>query len=114
MAGFSAEPIETGGNGSYMRLRKTPIIPGAWPADLTAALEFCRESSIQAIVLKDNERVGGISCALRPNVNCNEISGHRFLSKSDRVTDWWIESIPVDGSDRSTGARNNPGEEYAA
>ena len=99
MAGFSAQPIETGGNGSYMSSKRTAIIIGAGPAGLTAALEFCRESSVQPIVLEASDRIGGISCTIRHNGNRIDIGGHRFFSKSDRVMDWWTEIMPVERSE---------------
>src|SRR5581483_147699 len=79
-------------------LQKTAIIVGAGPAGLTAALEFCRKSSIRPIVLQASDRIGGISCTIRHNGNRIDIGGHRFFSKSDRVMDWWTDIMPVAGS----------------
>jgi len=78
-------------------LQKIAIIVGAGPAGLTAALEFCRKSSIKPIVLEGSERIGGISCTIRYNGNRIDIGGHRFFSKSDRVMDWWTEIMPIAG-----------------
>jgi protoporphyrinogen oxidase len=78
-------------------LQKTAIIVGAGPAGLTAALEFCRKSSIKPIVLEGSDRIGGISCTIRYNGNRIDIGGHRFFSKSDRVMDWWTEIMPIAG-----------------
>ena len=77
--------------------KKTAIIIGAGPAGLTAALEFCRRSSIQPIVLEASQRIGGISCTIRYNGNRIDIGGHRFFSKSDRVMDWWTSLMPIVG-----------------
>lgn len=74
---------------------KTAVIIGAGPAGLTAALEFCRKSSIRPIVLEASDRIGGISCTIRHNGNRIDIGGHRFFSKSDRVMDWWTEIMPI-------------------
>jgi protoporphyrinogen oxidase len=79
-------------------LQKTAIIVGAGPAGLTAALEFCRKSSIRPIVLEASDRIGGISCTIRHNGNRIDIGGHRFFSKSDRVMDWWTDIMPIAGS----------------
>jgi protoporphyrinogen oxidase len=79
-------------------LKKTAIIIGAGPAGLTAALEFCRKSSIQPIVLEGSDRIGGISCTIRHNGNRIDIGGHRFFSKSDRVMDWWTDIMPIGGT----------------
>lgn len=79
-------------------VNKTAIIIGAGPAGLTAALEFCRQSSIRPIVLEASDRIGGISCTIRYNGNRIDIGGHRFFSKSDRVMDWWTEVMPIAAS----------------
>ena len=81
--------------------QQTAVIIGAGPAGLTAALEFCRKSSICPIVLEASTRLGGISCTIRHNGNRIDIGGHRFFSKSDRVMDWWTEIMPIaaDGGD---------------
>jgi protoporphyrinogen oxidase len=79
-------------------LKKTAIIIGAGPAGLTAALEFCRRSSIHPIVLEGSDRIGGISCTIRYHGNRIDIGGHRFFSKSDRVMDWWTDVMPIAGS----------------
>ncbi len=71
------------------------VIIGAGPAGLTAALEFCRKSSIHPIVLEASHRIGGISCTIHHNGNRIDIGGHRFFSKSDRVMDWWTEIMPI-------------------
>ena len=83
-----------------MSSRKTAVIIGAGPAGLTAALEFCRHSSIRPIVLEASNRIGGISCTIRYHGNRIDIGGHRFFSKSDRVMEWWTNIMPIEGSDR--------------
>jgi protoporphyrinogen oxidase len=75
--------------------QETAVIIGAGPAGLTAALEFCRKSSIRPIVLEASDRIGGISCTIRHHGNRIDIGGHRFFSKSDRVMNWWTEIMPV-------------------
>jgi protoporphyrinogen oxidase len=84
--------------------QKTAVIIGAGPAGLTAALEFCRRSSIRPIVLEASDRIGGISCTIRYNGNRIDIGGHRVFSKSDRVMDWWTELMPIasDGTGEDT------------
>lgn len=79
--------------------QETAVIIGAGPAGLTAALEFCRKSSIHPIVLEASERIGGISCTIRHNGNRIDIGGHRFFSKSDRVMNWWTAIMPVAGEE---------------
>ncbi len=75
--------------------QQSAIIIGAGPAGLTAALEFCRRSSIRPLVLEVTLRIGGLSCTICHNGNRIDIGGHRFLSKSDRVMDWWTGIMPV-------------------
>ena len=75
--------------------QQTAVIIGAGPAGLTAALEFCRKSSIRPIVLEASDRIGGIACTVRHHGNRIDIGGHRFFSKSDRVMNWWNEIMPV-------------------
>ena len=82
---------------------KTAIIIGAGPAGLTAALEFCRRSSIRPIVLEATDRIGGISCTIRYHGNRIDIGGHRFFSKSDRVMDWWTSLMPIAGEQAAGG-----------
>lgn len=55
--------------GHMQRSRQTAVIIGAGPAGLTAALEFCRQSSIRPIILESTNRIGGISCTIRYNGN---------------------------------------------
>lgn len=75
--------------------KQRAIIIGAGPAGLTAALEFCRQGSIESIVLEASNRIGGISCTIEHNGNRIDMGGHRFFSKSDRVMDWWAEIMPI-------------------
>lgn len=75
---------------------QTAVIIGAGPAGLTAALEFCRRSSIRPIVLEASDRIGGLSCTVCHNGNRMDLGGHRFFSKSDRVLNWWLSILPLD------------------
>jgi protoporphyrinogen oxidase len=80
-----------------MQKRKALIV-GAGPAGLTAAFEFVKRSDIQPIVLEKSEYMGGISRTVRYKGNRIDIGGHRFFSKSDRVMNWWMAVMPVEGS----------------
>src|SRR5438270_8665750 len=79
--------------------QETAIIIGAGPAGLTAALEFCRRSSIHPIILEASNRIGGISCTIQYNGNRIDIGGHRFFSKSDRVMEWWTDLMPIESTE---------------
>ena len=79
--------------------KQRAIIIGAGPAGLTAALEFLRKTGVQPIVLEASQEIGGISRTIRYKGNRMDIGGHRFFSKSDRVMQWWMELMPVEGAD---------------
>lgn len=80
--------------------QKTAIIIGAGPAGLTAAFELCERTDIQPIVFEATDMIGGISQTAVHNGNRIDIGGHRFFSKSDRVIDWWLKILPLEGSVR--------------
>ena len=74
---------------------KIAIIIGAGPAGLTAAYELLGRTDIKPIVLEADDCVGGISRTVLYNGNRMDIGGHRFFSKSDRVTRWWNDIMPA-------------------
>ncbi len=79
-------------------LKTKAVIIGAGPAGLTAALELIMRSDIQPVVLESSNDLGGISKTVNYKGNRIDIGGHRFFSKSKRVTDWWIRLFPIQGS----------------
>lgn len=80
-------------------MTKIAVIIGAGPAGLTAAYEMlAREAGVKPIILEASDRIGGISCTINHNGNRIDIGGHRFFSKSDRVMDWWMQRMPVQGA----------------
>lgn len=76
---------------------KKAIIIGAGPAGLTAAYELLTRSDIKPIVLEENDFVGGISATLDYKNNKIDMGGHRFFTKSDRVMNWWLSILPLQG-----------------
>lgn len=78
--------------------KKTAIIIGAGPAGLTAAYELLKRSDIMPVLLEATDSLGGISKTVNYRGNRMDIGGHRFFSKSKRVTDWWTELFPIQGS----------------
>lgn len=78
--------------------KKTAIIAGAGPAGLTAALEFLEHTDIHPIVFEGSDKIGGISQTVVYKGNRMDIGGHRFFSKSERVTDFWNRLMPLQGS----------------
>ena len=74
------------------------VIAGAGPAGLTAARELLDKSDIMPVVLEQSDSLGGISRTVRCNGNRIDIGGHRFFSKSRRVTDFWSRFMPMQGA----------------
>ncbi len=81
----------------------TAIIIGAGPAGLTAGLELLRHSGIKPILLESSHAVGGLSRTVVHNGNRMDIGGHRFFSKSDRVMQWWLDLMPIEGGADESG-----------
>lgn len=78
------------------------LIIGAGPAGLTAAYELLKSNPDRNVtILERTDRIGGISCTIDYKGNRIDIGGHRFFSKSDRVMDWWMERMPVQGKPSS-------------
>ena len=75
------------------------VIIGAGPAGITAAYELVKKhSGYEVLILEESDRIGGISQTVKYNGNRMDIGGHRFFSKSDRVTDWWYEIMSPQGA----------------
>lgn len=86
--------------------RKVAVIAGAGPAGLTAAYQLLSSTpptdagsdSPHPIVLEQSGAIGGISQTVRYKGNRMDIGGHRFFSKSQRVTDFWQKVMPLQGA----------------
>ena len=76
---------------------KKAIIIGAGPAGLTAAYELLQRSDYLPIIIEENDFVGGISATLDYKNNKIDMGGHRFFSKSERVMNWWLDILPLQG-----------------
>jgi protoporphyrinogen oxidase len=81
--------------------KKTAIIIGAGPGGLTAAYELLRHTDIHPVVLERSEYMGGIARTVNYKGNRLDLGGHRFFSKSDRVTNWWLSHLPVDSLEQA-------------
>ena len=75
------------------------IIMGAGPAGLTAAYELLTNTNIKPVIIEMDSQVGGISKTINYKGNCIDIGGHRFFSKSERITEWWLKFLPLETSD---------------
>lgn len=78
--------------------QKTAIIIGAGPAGLTAAYELLDKTDIKPIIYEMTGDIGGISKTIKYKGNRMDIGGHRFFSKSDRVMQWWLNILPIQGA----------------
>ena len=78
-------------------MTKQAIIIGAGPAGLTAAYELLKRTDIKPIIIEENDFIGGISATLNYKNNRIDMGGHRFFSKSERVMDWWLDILPLQG-----------------
>lgn len=77
--------------------KKKAIIIGAGPAGITAAIELLKQTDIEPIILEETNEIGGISRTVKYNGNRMDIGGHRFFSKDDRVMNWWLNLMPLQG-----------------
>ena len=73
------------------------VIVGAGPAGLTAAHELLKGTDVRPVILEQSGVIGGISQTVRYKGNRMDIGGHRFFSKSKRVTDFWEHFMPMQG-----------------
>ncbi len=78
--------------------KKKAIIVGAGPAGLTAAYELLHKTKIKPIIYEMSGDVGGISKTVVYKGNRIDIGGHRFFSKSERVVNWWLNILPLQGA----------------
>ncbi|MHB1296656.1 MAG: NAD(P)/FAD-dependent oxidoreductase [Anaerolineae bacterium] len=74
------------------------VIIGAGPAGLTAAYELVCRTNIRPLVFEMTADIGGISKTINYRGNRIDLGGHRFFSKSTRVTEWWQDILPVQGA----------------
>lgn len=81
-----------------MNNHKTAVIIGAGPAGLTAAYELLKHTDITPIIFEQTDFTGGISKTVDYKGNRIDLGGHRFFSKSERVNEWWLNIIPIQGA----------------
>lgn len=80
------------------RDKEIAIIAGAGPAGLTAGYELLEQTNIHPIIFEKSDVIGGISQTVCYKGNRMDIGGHRFFSKSQRVTEWWNKVMPLQGA----------------
>lgn len=74
---------------------KKAIIMGAGPAGLTAAYELLIRTDIKPVIIEMDTQVGGLSKTINYKGNLIDIGGHRFFSKSEKITNWWLQFLPL-------------------
>lgn len=96
---------------------KTALIIGAGPAGLTAAYELLDKTDIKPVIFEATPNIGGISKTVNHNGNRIDVGGHRFFSKSERVMEWWLNILPLQGApacdDRLLGRKIPISKEYS-
>ncbi|MET0455038.1 MAG: FAD-dependent oxidoreductase [Mycobacterium sp.] len=75
--------------------KRTPLIIGAGPAGLTAALRLA-ERGVTPRVYEATGCVGGLARTPRNGDWRVDPGGHRFFTKSEEVLDLWNSLLPVD------------------
>ena len=90
------------GKDNSLRMDKpTAVIVGAGPAGLTAAYELLQRTDIKPILYELTGDIGGIAKTVNYKGNRMDMGGHRFFSKSDRVMNWWLNILPLQGATAS-------------
>ena len=83
--------------------KKNALIAGAGPAGLTAAWELLHRTDVQPVVFEATDTVGGIAQTVNYKNNRIDIGGHSFFTKIDRVLNWWLNIMPVQGAPACDG-----------
>ncbi len=81
----------------YIRMKKVVII-GAGPAGITAGYELVKKSKdYDVTILEESSQVGGIAKTVVHNGNRMDLGGHRFITKSREIKQWWEEILSKQG-----------------
>lgn len=78
-----------------MEPNRGPIVIGAGPAGLTAALRLV-EKGVKPRLLEATGHVGGLARTPRSGDWCLDPGGHRFFTKYEEVLDLWNALLPAD------------------
>ncbi|KAA0098819.1 protoporphyrinogen oxidase [Mycolicibacterium sp. P1-18] len=78
-----------------MESSRSPIVIGAGPAGLTAALRLV-QNGVKPRLLEATGHVGGLARTPRSGEWCLDPGGHRFFTKYEEVLDLWNALLPPD------------------
>ncbi len=76
-----------------MSTERRPLVIGAGPAGLTAALELARRG-VTPRLYEASGRVGGLACTPTDGDWRVDPGGHRFFTRSEEVLDLWKSLLP--------------------
>ena len=77
---------------------KKVVIIGAGPAGITAGYELVKKSQdYEVVILEESNQVGGIAKTVEHNGNRMDLGGHRFISNSEEVKNWWEDILSKQG-----------------
>lgn len=77
---------------------KKVVIIGAGPAGITAGYELVKKSQdYEVVILEESNQVGGIAKTVEYNGNRMDLGGHRFISNSEEVKNWWEDILSKQG-----------------
>ena len=85
---------ETEANG----MSRICLIAGGGPAGLTAAYELATRTDVQPILFELSPEIGGLAKTVEYKGNRMDLGGHRFFTKSERVRNWWLRILPLQGA----------------
>ena len=78
-----------------MEPTRNPLIIGAGPAGLTAALELAKRG-ITPRIFESSGHVGGLARTPTDGDWRVDPGGHRFFTRSEEVSDLWRSLLPAD------------------
>lgn len=78
--------------------KKTAIVIGAGPAGLTFAYELLAKADVKPVIYEMRDCVGGIARTLDYHGNKIDIGGHRLFSNHDKINNWWVNFLPLQGA----------------
>lgn len=79
-----------------MKAKKKALIIGAGPAGLTAGLELLKNGNFDVMLVEKERVVGGLARTTEYQKCRYDIGPHHFITESDKILQWWQETMPRD------------------